>query len=665
MTRSLATLFAVLLLSTSASAGPPRPATEEDIRALIARPLPEKPAAGQDAVVLLDESDVMVKESGLAVTRRLRLIRILGPGGIKAFSVLREGFDPNTNRVAIDAVRVHRAGGEVKEVALTGIITQPTRKGSIFWSGSQHLLDLPRLMAGDTLEIRTRRIGYNIAYLDGDGSALSGDGLEPPMPGHWYEVTRFVEGRPVLLKRYSVHLPKDLPVQYEVYNGPLETSLWMDGEHTVYTFVARNVPPFKGDPHMASRDDCVTKLVMATLPTWEEKSRWFERVNAGQFEADDAIRAKVAEITENLPDRDAKIAACLHWVADHIRYVGTSRGPCEGFTLHRGIETFHDRGGVCKDIAGMLITMLRVLGLDAYPALTMAGPRVEEIPADQFNHTVAVIRHSDGSFQVLDPTWSPVSRELWSSREATQGLVYGTPEGEGLTVSPFFTPEENAIRAKEESELGADGTLQSRIRMELNGYPGTYLRRNLNRRVTADRPAALRAILGLGPTADLTKSRTTDPLDYSENARVNLEVTVPLYASGGERARLFKLPLLQHPLGAWLLSDLRWSFPEGERRFPVRLRATRLLDYSGKVVLPPGFTVTDVPKKREIDSAAASLEFTCRLDGNVLRYDLVVRAKKHYVPVSDYAGLVKVWKAVDELSKLEILCRPKGGDDVR
>lgn len=40
---------------------------------------------------------------------------------------------------------------------------------------------------------------------------------------------------------------------------------------------------------------------------------------------------------------------------------------------------YTDRCGVCKDIAGTLISFLRMAGFEAYPAMTMAGSRVESI----------------------------------------------------------------------------------------------------------------------------------------------------------------------------------------------------------------------------------------------------------------------------------------------
>lgn len=96
-----------------------------------------------------------------------------------------------------------------------------------------------------------------------------------------------------------------------------------------------------------------------------------------------------------------KIAVLTHWVADNIRYSGISMGKGEGYTLHNTKMNYTDRCGVCKDIAGTLISFLRMAGFEAYPAMTMAGSRVESIPADHFNHCVAVVKLSSGTYMPL------------------------------------------------------------------------------------------------------------------------------------------------------------------------------------------------------------------------------------------------------------------------
>ena len=648
-------LFALLLMAATVTAGPPEPATDAEIAELLKKAGDAGDYGNAAMVYVLDEADVRVQKSGLATTESCQVIKILADAAIRSQSVLRRDFDPDTNRVAIRSVRIHRAGGEVEEVPVSEVITQPTQQGSIFWGGEQHLLSIPRLEIGDGLEIRTSKVGFNIAYLSDGATALDPTGLEPPMEGHWYESTNFEGSYPIIRKRYSVHMPADMPIQYEVYNGTLKSSLWFDDDHHVYTFIAEDVPAVRGEAHMVSRSDCTTKLVMATVPDWEMKSRWFYEVNEPQFDADDAIRAKVEELTTDLDDEEAKIAACLHWAADNVRYYGTSRGPREGFTLHTGIETFRDKGGVCKDKAGMLVTMLRVLGHEVYPALTMAGSRVEAIPADQFNHTVTVMRNPDGTFRILDPTWSPLSKELWSSREALQGLVYGTPEGQTLTRSPYFPPEDNKLQVKSSSTLESDGTLRADLRMDLTGYPCTYLRRNANR-PRHEHWARFEERLNIAPNARIEKLDYIDPRDYSQDGWLEMEVSAPGYAAGNGSAHLFRLPMMHHPLQATFIPDLFYGFPKNERQFGLRLRATRLIIYEETIKLPEGWKVVEAPKARSCDSPSASMSFQITPGEGELTYRFQFTLRDHIVPAENYDGFREAIEMMNAIADEWVVC---------
>lgn len=647
-------------------AGPPVAATDEEIKEMISAAGDTEDYDGAAVVYVLDEADIYVQDSGLATTVSCQVIKILTDGGIKSNSVVRREFDPATNRVTIKAVRVHRKGGSIEEVSLASLVTQSAPQHSIYWGNRQHVLSVPRLEIGDCLEVRISKIGFNIAYLrdsgKGSGGGSSEETLVPPMPGHWYETTLFQGSVPIIAKRYSVHMPKDKPVQYEVYNGALRSSLWFGEKHHVYTWYAEDVPAVKREPRMTSLDDNVPKLVMATVADWQAKSRWFHGVNETQFDADDAIRAKVADLTEGLGNEEAKILACLHWVADNVRYYGTSRGPCEGFTLHTGIETFRDRGGVCKDKAGMLITMLRVLGHEVYPALTMAGSRVEKIPADQFNHTITVMRKKDGTFRILDPTWSPHSREVWSSWEALQGLVYGTPEGEDLTLSPFFPPETSKITFRGESEIGEDGSLRSRIVMDAKASPGTSFRRKVGRTRRSEQRALFEGSLNIAPNARLEPLDYTDPMDYSRDIQVNMVVASEGYAVGDGGVRMFRLPLMSRPLARWVMPDFGYSVSAKERAFGLRLRATRLLKYEGKVALPPGWQVDRVPESKTLESGSASFTFEATPGDGAVTYRLEMVVKNNVIPPEDYVGYKEAIDALRGLADEWVVCSVENDD---
>jgi len=648
------------LMGTAASAEPLQPATDDQIKEMVAAAGDAEDYKGASVLYVLDEADVFVQDSGLATTKTCQVIKVLTDAGIRSQSVLRLDYDPDTRRVVLDSVRIHRKGGEIEDVSLSDVVTQPTQQHWIYWGGLQHLLSIPRLAVGDCLEIRTSKIGFNIAYLGADGNPLhsmaGSENLQPPMEGHWYEVMLFQANHPITKKRYAVHMPKDKPVQYEVYNGELKTSLWFDGDFHVYTFSDEDIPAVAREPRMEALDDCVTKVVMATVPDWETKSRWFYEVNEPQFEADDAIRAKVAELTEGIEDEEEKILACLHWSADKVRYYGTSRGPCEGFTLHESIETFHDRGGVCKDKAGMMVTMMRVLGHEVYPALTMAGSRVERIPADQFNHTVTVQRKKDGSFRILDPTWVPMSREVWSSRESLQGLVYGTPEGQDLTLSPYYTPEYNGLWMRSESEIKTDGSLATQIHVDTAGYADTYLRRSTARYPVEEQKAAFEHALNIAPNAKLTDLSFTDVFDYADNGVVDMAVEADGYAAGEGEMRMFRLPLMSHPLSNFFIPDFFYPVDIDERQFSMRLRATRLVHYEEAIKLPAGWKIEHLPEKQSLDSGSAKLTFEATEKDGVLTYVFEFALKNQNVPAEDYVEYKKSIDTMNEITDAWVVC---------
>ena len=101
--------------------------------------------------------------------------------------------------------------------------------------------------------------------------------------------------------------------------------------------------------------------------------------------------------------------------------------------------------------------------------MTMAGSRVESIPADHFNHCVAVVKLSNGTYMPLDPTWVPFCRELWSSAEQQQNYLPGVPEGSDLCITPVSAPENHYVRIKADNRLEADGTLRGTFTLTAEG----------------------------------------------------------------------------------------------------------------------------------------------------------------------------------------------------
>ncbi|HWS00880.1 MAG TPA: DUF3857 and transglutaminase domain-containing protein, partial [Prolixibacteraceae bacterium] len=417
-----------------------------------------------------------MQESGLSFYREHRLIKIQTISGGKQFNVFRFDYDPLSAYAEIQKVIVYYKNGQVKELTARDEVDYPAPAGTILWGAHQKMIEIGRLEAGDAVEIFTFKKGFTYALLGQQGDD---DQYIPPMRGHFYDIVPFWSDAPVISKVYVVSIPNSKKVQYHVYNGKLDIQEVKGTGKTTFTFSMANILPVKPEANMLAPSDVSTKLLISTASDWQQKSKWFYHVNEdyNSFESTPEINQKVKEILAGSTSESDSISRLTHWVADELRYLGLSMGKGEGFTLHKGSINFRDRLGVCKDKAGMLITMLRAAGFESYPAMTMAGSRIDRIPADQFNHCVTVVKLKNGKLQPLDPTWVPFVRELWSSAEQQQNYLPGIPEGSDLLETPISDPQNHFVKISANSELNIDGTLTGEITVTAEGQSDAALRR--------------------------------------------------------------------------------------------------------------------------------------------------------------------------------------------
>jgi hypothetical protein len=441
-------------------------------------------------------------------------------------------------------------------------------------------------------------------------------------------------------------------VQFEVYNGEVQSYVTFDDDHLSYSFWKKDLEPFRGEPRSADFPDVATKVVLATVQDWRDKSRWFAQVNARQFEANEGIRAKVDELISGRKTDDEKIAAIVHWVANNIRYSGVSMGKGEGYTLHPADMIWRNRSGVCKDKAAMGVTMLRAAGYDVWPAMTMAGSRVERIPADQFNHCVTAIRTGENEFRMVDPTWVPYSMETWSSAEGEQHYVVGTPEGEMLTATPTFPPEKAKLNVESIATLHADGSLTGKLTIHGEEYADQRIRRNLLQGSPArDRQAWFQEIVSaLGPGAEVGNVDIGygDLVDLSKPFRFEITYRVPAFALVSEDTIHFAPPTARHLLGGRLASYLNAAGLD-ERTQPVFLWAPAFRNVTETIRLPKEYEVARMPENRSIDGDAASLHTHTESFGSTLNYSYRLKIKKRTVQPEEYANLKEVIREANDL----------------
>lgn len=608
---------------------------------------------GSKTITLFDSTGVYMEESGLSHVLTHKRIRMNSFEGCAQWSTVKMDYDPLSAYCEMRAVVVHRAGGKTDTLVWpekeTGYevydYVAPARM--IYWGASQKMVEVGHMDVGDELEYWTYKKGYTYALLAADGNAASGlngtfaalpdDDARyvPPMRGHYYDIVPFWSDQPVLSKVYQLNILDSKTLQYKVYNGDVSVSRGVADEEgrTLYTFAKGNIMPLKREARAWANNDIQCKLLLSTSPDWQAKSRWFYGVNEeyGSFNATPEMRKLVAKILIGAKDEMDSIGRLTHWVADNIRYAGISMGPGEGFTLHNQEMNLADRCGVCKDKASTLIGMLRAAGFKAYAAMTMAGERIDRIPADQFNHSVCAVQLRDGHYEMLDPTWVPNVRELWSSAEQQQGYLIGTAEGCDLMETPISPAEKHYVRIIGESTIDGQGTLTGTITVSAEGQSDAAVRGVFSSRQSEWRANLEYELLHIAPNAEIIDIQYTDPDRYLEQPiSITYRYRIPGYAVVDKDVVEF-IPLSARGFYRRAMGHLSFDLTPETRTQPFSDRCSRLVDIRETVTLPFVPTRLHYPMIDGLADPVASFGCGFQLDGNKLSFgEQAVFGKRRY-----------------------------------
>ncbi len=591
--------------------------------------------SGYDYVVRLDSTYVDVEETGLGYFYITQKVEILTAKGALNWRTIKYDYDPLTAAAEFRSARVIHKDGRINEISISDEMDYPAPARAIYWGARQKMMNIGRLEPGDMVEYSIFKKGFTYALLAGDGD----EQYIPPMRGQFYDIVPFWSEQPVAHKVYCVNLPVDKDMQYEFYQGECTVAVRLNDNKRLYCFAKNDIFPIKMEPGRVDFFDCAPKLFMSTAKDWKAKSLWFYKVNEdyNSFGPMPEAQAKVNELLKGAKTEMDKVSVLTHWVADNMRYSGISMGEGEGFTLHNTAMNFTDRCGVCKDKAALLISMLRMAGFEAYPAMTMAGSRIEAIPADHFNHSVAVVKLSDGRYHLLDPTWVPFTRELWSSAEQQQNYLPGVPEGSGLLCTPTSPPESHYVHIHVHSLLDGKGKLTGELTITAEGQSDRTLRSPFTNGFMSEWNAVMeRELLAVSPNAKMISvNYGKNPKDYMAGPiRITMKYEIPDYAFVGQTGEIVCTPLSVRVFNG-VKTYLRLG-TQAERQYGFKDGCSRLVELAETISIPEGYRLNRQYKGSSSDNNVATYNSSLKQTGNTVSFINSLALKKRVYDVQDW-----------------------------
>ena len=226
--------------------------------------------------------------------------------------------------------------------------------------------------------------------------------LKPVLPFDYFTAFIFDHFFPIQEDILEVHVPASVSLRYKYLNISGEPVIEKTGNRIRYIFTNRNRKEIIPEPRMPGLLDRETfpQIWMWTLQDWQILSSWYGKVFFEQMKASAELEAFTLHLIAQAPSREDKIRILFDFVARKVRYVAILLGP-HTHQPHSASEVFLKRYGDCKDKTVLLLTMLKIAGIEGYPALVP----VQRDHFDQtmpslsaFNHVLAVVPQKDGWF---------------------------------------------------------------------------------------------------------------------------------------------------------------------------------------------------------------------------------------------------------------------------
>lgn len=499
---------------------------------------------------------------------------------------------------------------------------------------------------------------------------FKGERTKTVVPNTWSDLFLFEDTAPILHAFCQVDAPKGRPLKLIELKDPVGDTVTYrkekrPGGGTRHTWEAHDVPQMFPEPQMPKRFTVSQRILLSTIRDWESLSKWYWNLSKPRLDAiHDAMKEKVKELTDGLTDPQEKIETLFRFVSQDIRYMGiTVEDEAPGYEPHDVSLTFDNRYGVCRDKAALLVSMLRLAGLDAYPVLIYVGPKKDpDVPQPWFNHAITAVRNKDGSWQVMDST-NENTRDLLPAYLCNRSYLVAHPDGDPLRTSPVIPPEDNMLTIEVDAELEDNNLISGEILLSFEGINDTAYRGQLAGLKAEERipyfESRLKSALGAATMTRLDifpadVRDTTVPL----SAKIGFELKNAM--SGTDETALLRMPTLVNHFGLFG-SLLGRGIGLDKREFPLQTQITCGVSETVRLNLNAGSLRPSIlPTYETIDTPQVLIRReTMETNGVLLaQADLLLRTVE-FSP-EEYLQLKNNLKTSERNARKQVILEPGG-----
>ena len=242
-----------------------------------------------------------------------------------------------------------------------------------FVTSLQQHVAFPQLKIGSTLHVKWR-------YKQLDAPLFNfADVISPP-----FETDS-------LRTEMAVNLPQSMYVKW-TKSGDFQVKDTVEGDRHIISAVLGPQSGHKRELFMPASSDLLPFFEVSTIRSWEEIGNTISQLTLPSQTITPEIEKLAKTIVGNAKGKEAA-RAIYNWTANNIAYLETEINPRQGIVPPSASEIIANRFGDCKAHSCVLQTLLKVIGIESYPAIINWDNSLKQypLPIVNFDHEMVFV----------------------------------------------------------------------------------------------------------------------------------------------------------------------------------------------------------------------------------------------------------------------------------
>jgi tetratricopeptide (TPR) repeat protein len=441
---------------------------------------------------------------------------------------------------------------------------------------------------------------------------------------------------PVYYGKLEVAVPHGRYLNHKCYKLKDDLKKVTSDSFDYYTWEYTGIHKMEKEDAYLDDADLYSGVMISTMPDWSKVVNWYKNKTYKRLEASYEVKEVLDSIIKPDMSQQQKVKAIYNYLTKEIKY---SYVPFlqSGYIPKRCGLTLSSKIGDCKDVATLMVTMLRQEGIESYYTLVKTNyfNHQHYLPCTYFDHVVAGY-YLDGKLHFLDMTTDFYPNYTLPDGDAGAYALL-IKDGE---KDIFQLPADNLDPAKNKVEMKIDATLltDKGVKMKVDatepGVAGGLMREYFSR--TSEQEQKNRILEKMGRGVFQNMELADYKFDNMDDISNPLKSTYALSAKGFSD-KVANLYIFRAPYMTAILSDQALNSKVRYNRLNLReiVKVTPTVQQLD-IHFPPGYHLLEVPENISLHSTYGDYTVTYKPIPNGIHIEKYQRFSEQIIPVEEF-----------------------------